>query len=89
MTSTSTAPPPQRLWRNNYYLLRHGQSEANVAGLIVSGEEGLTRYGLTAQGRKQATAAAQQLQSLLAERSTAVHVFSSDFLRAFQTAEIV
>ena len=44
---------------NAYYVLRHGQSKANAAGIIVSrlGRDRGGDYGLTALGREQALAA--------------------------------
>ena len=41
--------------------MRHGQSEANAQGIIVSDPKiGCFRYGLTALGREQAGAAAKR-----------------------------
>lgn len=69
------------------WVLRHGESTANVAGLIVSvpGPRALTEVGLTAHGREQARAAARRgtAQGL----GPATVVVSSDFARALQTAE--
>jgi broad specificity phosphatase PhoE len=40
--------------RNNYLLMRHGESEANVSGVIVSDPAtGCDRFGLTEQGLQQ------------------------------------
>ncbi|GAA4521857.1 histidine phosphatase family protein [Brachybacterium paraconglomeratum] len=68
-------------------MLRHGESTANVEGLIVSvpGPRALTEVGLTARGRTQARAAAREgvAQGLGSETV----VISSDFARALQTAE--
>jgi broad specificity phosphatase PhoE len=45
-----------------YFALRHGQSEANIEGIISSDPVGGTiKHGLTASGRAQARAAATQL----------------------------
>ncbi|MEZ6184307.1 MAG: histidine phosphatase family protein [Planctomycetota bacterium] len=71
--------------RNTYYGLRHGESEANVQGLIACDPEtALKGFGLSERGRTQvqASAAAQALALAGAK------VVTSDFARARQTAEI-
>ena len=72
--------------RNRFRVMRHGQSKANVAGIIVSRIESDRRgdYGLSELGRRQALAAAQG--SGLPGDTV---ICSSDFSRARQTAEIV
>jgi probable phosphoglycerate mutase len=71
---------------NTYSVMRHGQSRANVAGIIVSRVESDRRgdYGLSELGRTQALKAAKA-SGLPADTV----IFSSDFSRARQTAEIV
>ena len=71
---------------NQFSVMRHGQSKANVAGLIVSRVEQDRRgdYGLSELGRKQALAAA--LDCGLPGDTV---ICSSDFSRARQTAQIV
>jgi broad specificity phosphatase PhoE len=71
---------------NTFSVMRHGQSRANVAGLIVSRIENDQRgdYGLSDAGRAQALAAATNC-ALPADTV----ICSSDFARARQTAEIV
>jgi broad specificity phosphatase PhoE len=71
---------------NTYSIMRHGQSKANVAGIIVSCIENDRRgdYGLSDLGRAQALEAAKAC-GLSAETV----ILSSDFARARQTAEIV
>jgi len=66
--------------------MRHGQSKANVAGIIVSRIENDRRgdFGLSELGRQQALAAARD--SGLPGDTV---ICSSDFSRARQTAEIV
>jgi len=67
-------------------VMRHGQSEANVAGEIVSDPaRGVAGFGLTSAGRAQVRAAVAARPSLA--QVTAIH--SSDFLRARETAELV
>lgn len=75
--------------RNVYYGLRHGQSEANVEGIISSDPAvGTVRHGLTADGRLQARRAATRLLDLVGRgRLSKLHFYSSDFTRAWQTAE--
>jgi glucosyl-3-phosphoglycerate phosphatase len=71
---------------NRYHIMRHGQSKANVLGIIVSCRENDRDgdYGLTELGRKQALAAASASGL---PRDTVI--YSSDFSRARETAEIV
>lgn len=71
---------------NRYSVMRHGQSKANVAGVIVSSIEAdrAGDYGLTGAGREQARAAARGC-GLPADTV----ICSSDFARARETAQIV
>jgi len=71
---------------NRYHAMRHGQSRANVAGIIVSGIETdrLGDWGLSELGREQARAAAAACGL-----PPDTLICSSDFSRARQTAEIV
>lgn len=68
-------------------MLRHGESVANVDGLIVSavGPRALVEVGLTERGREQARAAAAEAarQGI----GPGAVVLTSDFARARQTAE--
>jgi probable phosphoglycerate mutase len=71
-------------FRNSYYLMRHGQSETNVAGIVVSTvAAGTTGYGLTAAGECQVISSLAQFSGPRPSR-----VVSSDFLRARQTATL-
>ncbi len=66
------------------YLVRHGESEANVAGVM----QGQTHGALTAAGRDAAARLGRALASLsVAERPTAI--LTSDLQRAVETAEII
>ena len=70
---------------NQYYVMRHGQSLANTAGLIVSHpDNGLNDYGLSEKGR-------QQVRDGIgtSNLNANIHLFSSDFKRARETTEIV
>lgn len=68
---------------NTYYLVRHGEAENNILGLLNSGT-GKREYPLTEQGRLQAAKTAQFLKE---ERID--FIVSSPVLRARQTAEIL
>ena len=71
--------------KNQFFVMRHGQSMANVDGLIVSHpENGLNNYGLSDIGRQQV------IEGIQASKLNArTHLFSSDFKRARETAEVV
>jgi broad specificity phosphatase PhoE len=71
---------------NRYHAMRHGQSKANEAGVIVSRIETDRDgdWGLTELGRRQALETAERC-GLPADTV----ICSSDFARARQTAEIV
>lgn len=70
------------------WVLRHGESTANVEGLICSapGERALVEVGLTARGREQARAAARSARTENGLGPDTV-VVSSDYARALQTAQ--
>ena len=71
------------------FALRHGQSRANVAGIISSDPAIATcEHGLSDVGREQVTSAAEQLVARAKELSCGVAICSSDFLRARHTADI-
>ena len=73
-------------FKNTYYAFRHGQSRANVEGIIVSDPSvGTVDYGLTDEGRLQV------LQSLgTAPQFTSDSlIVASDFLRTRETAELI
>jgi broad specificity phosphatase PhoE len=71
---------------NRYHVMRHGQSKANEAGVIVSRIETDRGgdWGLTELGRRQALSAAERC-GLPADTV----ICSSDFARAQQTAEVM
>jgi len=72
--------------RNTYFAMRHGQSEANVAGIIASDPAiGCQQYGLTETGKQQVSTSVQNSSDL----GNGVRIMSSDFLRTKETAEIV
>lgn len=75
---------PQHL-KNRYYIVRHGRSKANEAGIILSTPaDGTAEWGLTAEGIRQAEQAAESC-GLPPETV----IYSSDFCRAKETAEII
>jgi glucosyl-3-phosphoglycerate phosphatase len=70
---------------NRYFGLRHGHSEANEAGIVVSNPEvGTSRYGLTDLGRDQVVASLRENRCLGSDTL----IVCSDFKRAVETAEI-
>ena len=72
--------------RHTYVSLRHGQSEANVTGLISSDPAIATvTHGLTEKGRQQALRSVDLLASLPVTKCI---FLTSDFTRARETAEI-
>lgn len=73
--------------KNTYYLMRHGWSESNELHVIACSPEGsLEGFGLTDKGRYQAAKAADIFAKVVAQKPI---IYSSDFLRARQTAEAV
>lgn len=88
-------PLPENL-KNHYYMLRHGQSTANIAEIISSSrslayseKHGLTEFGYE-QGKESATQLLDCLEGVVANKSAGQQklVFvSSPFARARQTAE--
>jgi probable phosphoglycerate mutase len=74
--------------RNRYFIIRHGESEANVAGILLSHpKDGIVSFGLSEKGKKQIK------DSVLKNKKSEVFdsdviIYSSDFLRAKETAEI-
>jgi probable phosphoglycerate mutase len=71
---------------NRFTVMRHAQSKANAAGIIVSRIENDRQgdYGLTEYGRQQALAAAQGCGL-----PPDTVIYSSDFARARQTAQVM
>ena len=74
---------------NRYFVMRHGQSIANVAGVIVSDpQNGVEGYGLSDEGKRQALASITHAEPLHRFDENLV-IVSSDFKRCRETAEIV
>lgn len=79
--------------KNHYYMLRHGQSTANIAE-VISSSRSLAyseKHGLTAFGYEQGKESANQLLDLLeqegAKSGQKLVFMSSPFARARQTAD--
>jgi len=71
--------------QNSYYLMRHGKSEANKRGIIVSDPLiGTVRYGLSREGRMMIPEAVKT-----SPLDKATVIYTSDFLRARETAQAV
>ncbi|MBI5079308.1 class I tRNA ligase family protein [Candidatus Wolfebacteria bacterium] len=68
---------------NQYFAMRHGEAENNVRNIINSKIEN-NHFSLTNKGEKTAINSAKKLKSKKIDL-----IFSSDFLRTGQTAEIV
>jgi broad specificity phosphatase PhoE len=64
------------------YFVRHGETEANVENLFPSQETDI--FPLTERGREQAQSVADRVSTVDFERA-----FSSDLLRAVETAQII
>ncbi len=72
---------------NNYFVMRHGQSESNLKG-VVNSDIKHNHHRLTGKGKKEVAAAAKKLVKELKKEKIDV-VFSSDFERARETAGIM
>jgi broad specificity phosphatase PhoE len=76
-------------FKNNYFLLRHGESVPNVRGIILShlSEGKKNQYMLTEQGEHQVFSSVREAkkESLLDEDTV---IYSSPFSRCKRTAEI-
>ncbi|WP_394209224.1 histidine phosphatase family protein [Enterovibrio calviensis] len=73
------------VFNNTYLVIRHGQSQANVADIVVSDPAiGCVQYGLSPLGEQQAKTAAEQYSG-----AAITQIFTSDFTRTRETAAIV
>ena len=74
---------------NKYYILRHGEAISNVKGIVSSWPEKFNNH-LTLYGKEQIKKSAEKLKNLTVKADKKLDlIFSSDLLRAKQTAEIV
>jgi len=74
--------------KNQYFGLRHGRSEANEKGIIISHpDNGIPYYGLVEKGKKQVekSVSLAKQQGILDEN---IIIISSPFKRCRETAEI-
>lgn len=77
------------IYNNSYFALRHGTSTANEAGIVVADPaNGVSGYGLSPDGRTDTRARLETAMTDLRFRPGSTLCFSSDFLRALETAEI-
>jgi probable phosphoglycerate mutase len=75
--------------KNKYFALRHGESMANIEGIVVSTpENGIPKYGLSEEGRAQVKRSMTKA-NLNNEINSTTRIISSDFKRAQETAELV
>jgi isoleucyl-tRNA synthetase len=72
--------------KNNYWVMRHGESESQLLHIIDAGQK---KLHLTPRGREQVNRAVKKLKSELAARGEKVDlIISSDVLRTKETAKI-
>ena len=75
---------------NRFWIMRHGQSLANVEGIVVSDpENGVDNYGLSATGISQVELSYQNNQREVNSLDAGTMIVSSDFKRARETATIM
>jgi len=76
--------------KNKYFCIRHGQSTANVQGIISSlPSVGTKTHGLSEMGKDQARSSAKSIIRQIGGKKELekLKIYSSDFTRAVQTAE--
>ncbi|XP_062186234.1 uncharacterized protein LOC133889779 [Phragmites australis] len=91
--SSGTSPSPP-VFRNRYWILRHGRSVPNERGLIISSLENGTNpeFGLAPMGVEQARTAGELLRKELEEMGVpvdSVKIHYSPFSRTTETARVV
>ena len=75
---------------NQYILLRHGPSEANLQGKIVSSPDvGIQKFGLTDAGASIVNATTSAMHDRIGDVAPKVLLFASDFKRTMETANLV
>jgi len=81
------SPLPDKLTKQ-WFVLRHGRSEANEAGIVASQlANAENAYGLTGSGREEVKDSVQGAEDDLG-KTPPLHILMSPFLRTRQTAEI-
>ena len=79
----------KKSWLNHYFALRHAESTANAQGIILAQPaNGTTGYGLTENGQEQIKALDHRVYSSIGLDPSKTICYSSDFKRAFETADI-
>ncbi len=82
--------PGLSVLRNRYFVMRHGESEANVLGVAVGDpQRGVEGFGLTDLGRRQAVDAARGFKESFAPSVNETEIVASDFRRTRETAELL
>jgi broad specificity phosphatase PhoE len=78
-------------FKNTYYVMRHGEGEDSQYGIIVSDpSSGTERYGLSEHGEEEVQKSIDEaLLEGTFDFAKPVVIFSSPFLRARETAEMV
>ncbi len=75
--------------RNRYFVMRHGESEANVLGVAVGDpQRGVAGFGLTDLGRRQVAEAVRAFRETYSFVLDEMEIVSSDFRRTRETAEL-
>lgn len=86
------SPTEDARLHQRFFALRHGESEANVAGIVLSDPSvGMLRYGLTEAGRVAVASSADAFAARWGAELTSkamVHIVASDFKRTAETAEV-
>lgn len=76
--------------RSRYFVMRHGESEANVFGVAVGDpQRGVPGFGLTERGRGQAVEAARTFSKRYGPLLDEAEIVASDFRRTRETAEVL
>ena len=70
--------------KNEYFAIRHGEAGHNVANIMSSNPEEENSYKLTNKGKKEVQEKIKELKKMEIDL-----IFSSDFKRTLETAEIV
>ncbi|CAE7393144.1 gpmA [Symbiodinium natans] len=78
--------PLRQPLQHRFFALRHGESKANVAKIIISDPKvGTKKYGLTTAGRAAVKRTGTQFAKTASQH---VVIVSSDFTRARETAQV-
>ena len=89
---TKSYTEPNMPFKHRYFLLRHGESIANVEKIVSSNPKKACFYhGLTEKGKEQAKMAGGRIHKVLEEdneENRELKIYSSDFLRAIETASL-